>query len=246
MDAHSLEQRYSRHLSLPEIGEAGQTKLANAKVLVIGVGGLGCPLSLYLAASGIGTLGLVDDDRVSLSNLNRQILFETADVGRLKTEAARDRLEELNPDIHLKLNATKLTQNNAEAFMQDYDLIVDGSDNVETRYTVNQFSRTLGKPLISAAIHGWEGQLYHFDQKPESPCYQCLYPDPPLPEETPTCAESGVLSPLAGLMGCWQAAEVIKSILGLGIPNHLQRINLLTHKINSTTLTKDSHCALCS
>ena len=243
---HEQEQRYSRHLSLEHIGEEGQQKLAQARVLVIGVGGLGCPASLYLTASGIGTLGLVDDDRVALSNLNRQILFETADVGRLKTQAAADRLEELNPDIKLELHSTRLTLENAQKLIESYDIILDGSDNLETRYRVNATCHRLKKPLISAAIHGWEGQLYRFDTAAGTACYQCLYPAPPHADEVPTCSESGILSPLAGLMGSWQAAEAIKAILGLNLAENFYRLNLLTNHVRHSTIGRDSQCECCS
>ncbi len=243
---HDDEQRYSRHLSLEEVGELGQARLTQARVLVIGVGGLGCPLSLYLAASGVGTIGLIDPDRVALSNLNRQILFETADIGRLKTEAAADRLEEFNPEIQTELHPFKLNNPNAEEIISQYDLVADGSDNPETRYLVNAICVKLKKPLISAAIHGWEGQLYRFDTANNSACYQCLYPDSPLKGETPTCAESGVLSPLAGMMGSWQAAETIKQILGIGKVGEFHRIDLMAGQSKQATIQKDSACPVCS
>lgn len=246
MNSHDDEQRYSRHLSLKGIGEQGQKKLQHARVLVVGVGGLGCPLSLYLAASGIGTLGLIDPDRVALSNLGRQILFETADIGRLKTEAAADRLEELNPEIKLELHSTRLDASNAETLIAQYDVIADGSDNPDTRYLVNASCTKLGKPLISAAIHGWEGQIYRFDTTSGSACYQCLYPNPPLPHEVPKCSESGVLSPLAGMMGSWQAAETIKQILGLGETENLHRINLQNGELKTAKIHRDPACPVCS
>ena len=243
---HETDQRYSRHLSLQGMGEVGQAKLAAARVLVVGVGGLGCPLSLYLAASGIGVIGLVDDDRVALSNLNRQILFETADIGRAKTQAAADRLDELNPDINTELHFTKLDASNAEQLIGAYDVVADGSDNVSTRYLVNQTCHKLGKPLISAAIHGWKGQVYRFDTAAGSACYQCLYPDPPLAHEVPKCSESGVLSPLAGLMGSWQAAEVIKQILGMGEAAMMHRLDLRDNQTNRAIIQRDVACSVCS
>ncbi|MDG1287316.1 MAG: HesA/MoeB/ThiF family protein [Rickettsiales bacterium] len=246
MNNHDNEQRYSRHLSLQGLGESGQAKLRQARVLVIGVGGLGCPLSLYLAASGVGILGLIDPDRVSLSNLNRQILFETADIGRLKTDAAADRLEELNPEIQTELHPFKLDAHNAEKMIAQYDVVADGSDNPETRYLVNATCHSLRKPLISAAIHGWEGQLYRFDTSSGSACYQCLYPDSPLKGETPTCAESGVLSPLAGMMGSWQAAETVKQIVNIGETSILHRIDLISGTSKQAKIQKDSACPVCS
>lgn len=246
MNSHDSEQRYSRHLSLDKMGEAGQAKLTAARVLVVGVGGLGCPLSLYLAASGVGTIGLVDDDRVSLSNLSRQILFETADIGRKKVEAAADRLSEMNEEVSLETHKVKLDASNAERLIADYDIIADGSDNVQTRMLVNARCHALNKPLISAAIHGWEGQLYRFDTASGSACYQCLYPIPPDENEMPTCAESGVLSPLAGLMGSWQAAETIKQIIGIGEAGILHRINLQIGQSKHAKIRKDNSCSVCS
>lgn len=246
MTTHDTEQRYSRHLSLDNMGAAGQAKLAAARVLVIGVGGLGCPLSLYLATSGVGTLGLVDDDRVSLSNLSRQILFENADIGRKKVEAAADRLSEMNEEITLEPHATKLNNSNAEALISRYDIIADGSDNINTRLLVNATCHALGKPLISAAIHRWQGQLYRFDTADGSACYQCLYPTPPTQDEMPTCAESGVLSPLAGMMGSWQAVEVIKQIIGLGDKGILHRLNCQTGEAKQAKIQKDITCPVCS
>lgn len=243
---HDDEQRYSRHLTLDGIGETGQATLQQARVLVVGVGGLGCPVSLYLAASGIGTLGLVDHDRVALSNLNRQILFETADIGRLKTEAAKDRLEELNPDITLELHSQRLDETNATSLIRHYDVIVDGSDNPETRMRVNAVCVEWKKPLISAAIHAWEGQLYRFDTANGSACYHCLYADPPRRDETPSCAESGVLSPLAGMMGSWQAVETIKQILSIGQSGILHRIDLRSGQSKQSRIGKDLHCPTCS
>ena len=246
MDNHDSQQRYARHLSLDKMGEAGQAKLAASRVLVVGVGGLGCPLSLYLAASGIGTIGLVDDDRVSLSNLNRQILFETADIGRKKVQAAADRLSEMNDDVKIEVHDQKIDNNNAAALIRQYDVIVDGSDNIETRLKVNVTCHALQKPLISAAIHGWEGQIYRFDTANGSACYKCLYPTPPHADEAPTCAESGVLSPLAGMIGSWQAAETIKHIVGIGETATLSRINLQSNEVKKAIIRKDNACIVCS
>ncbi len=243
---HDDEQRFSRHYSLESFGADGVAKLAAAKVLLVGLGGLGCPAALYLTASGVGTLGLVDDDRVTLSNLNRQILYETADIGRPKLQAARDSLLDLNPDVQIHVHETKLSSQNAADLMADYDIIMDGSDNIATRYAVNQAAWSAKKPLISAAIHGWQGQLYRFDATEKSACYACLYPTPPFQDEMPTCAESGVFSPLAGMMGCWQAAEIIKSILGLGSDNQLIRVNLRTNQTDLAQIQKDSACKVCS
>lgn len=243
---HDEEQRYSRHFSLEGIGKEGQAKLAVARVLVIGVGGLGCPASLYLAASGVGTLGLVDDDRVSLSNLNRQTLFESADIGRKKVDAAYDRLSEMNDAVKIEKHAQKLDASNAESLISQYDVIADGSDNVATRLLVNRTCYQLRKPLVSAAIHGWEGQLYRFAMKESSACYQCLYPSPPHDDEMPTCAESGVFSPLAGMMGCWQAGETLKAILNIGSEGILQRIDLRSGEIKQAKITKEPACPVCS
>ena len=208
--------RYQRHLLLEEIGLAGQEKLKAARVLVIGAGGLGSPAALYLAASGIGTLGIVDGDRVELSNLHRQVLFDTSCIGRLKTQAARERLEGLNPQINVVAHAVELRAANACALLGGYDLIVDGTDRLSTRYLINDTCVILAKPLVAAAIHRFEGQAMTYVPG-RGPCYRCLFPEAP-DAVVPNCAQAGVLGVLPGVLGAIQATEAIKLILGVGEP----------------------------
>lgn len=208
------QNRYSRHLLLPEIGAAGQEKLRDARVLVIGAGGLGCPVLQYLTAAGIGTLGVVDGDTVAESNLHRQILFTPADVGQPKATVAVARLRAQNPLIDLRAHPTFLTRDNALALLTDYDLVVDGSDNFATRYLVNDTCVILGKPLVFGSIYRFEGQVSVFNVG-DGPTYRCLYPDP---SDLPACAEAGVLGVLPGIVGCLMANEVIKLLTGAGEP----------------------------
>jgi len=209
-------ERFARQIVLPEIGGAGQAKLRRARVLVIGAGGLGSPLLLYLAAAGIGHLGLVDDDRVDASNLHRQILFDTADVGRAKVEAARERLRALAPDVDIRTFPERLTAANAVRLVEGYDLVADGSDNFATRSAVHAACLAAGIPLVSAAVQGMDGQLTTFKAHlgPPHPCFACLFPEEPAAGALPSCAQGGVLGPAAGVMGALQAVEVIKELLG--------------------------------
>ena len=209
--------RYSRHVIMPEVGLDGQRKLKAAKVLVIGTGGLGSPLALYLAAAGVGTLGLVDFDVVDLSNLQRQIIHGTADVGRSKCQSAAARLRDVNPEVKLDLWETRFTSKNALDIVQQYDIVVDGTDNFPTRYLVNDACVLLNKPNVYGSIFRFDGQATVFDPR-VGPCYRCLYPEPPPPGEVPSCAEGGVLGILPGVIGCIQATETIKLILGIGEP----------------------------
>ena len=208
-------QRYARHLSLPEVGERGQQKLLRGKVLLVGAGGLGCPTALYLAAAGVGTLGLVDADVVDRSNLQRQVLFGESDVGRPKVEAAKERLVDLNPGIEIRTHYELLTSANIMDVIEDYDIIVNGCDNFPTRYLVNDASVLAGKPVVDGSILRFEGQVTVYDPN-IGPSYRCLYPEPPPPGEVPSCAEGGVLGVLPGIVGVMQATEVIKLILGEG------------------------------
>lgn len=210
-------QRYSRHLLLPEVGEQGQRKLLQARVLVVGVGGLGCPTSLYLAAAGVGTLGLVDADVVDRSNLQRQILFGEADLGRPKVEVARERLLDLNPGIAVRSYRELLTSDNIMDIAADYDIIVNGCDNFPTRYLVNDAAVLSRKPVVDGSIFRFEGQATVY-LPGQGPCYRCLYPEPPPPGEVPSCAEGGVLGVLPGLISLIQATEVAKLILAIGNP----------------------------
>ncbi len=210
--------RYARHIVLPEVGGAGQAKLLDARVLVIGAGGLGSPLLLYLAAAGIGRLGIVDDDTVDLSNLHRQIAHPTDNVGLAKTRSAKQAANALNPDIEIVLHEERLTSANATALVGGYDLVADGSDNFATRDVVHRTCFDLGKPLVSAAVQGVDGQLstYKAHLGAPHPCYRCVFPDHPPADLIPSCAEGGVLGPVVGVMGSLQAVEVVKELLGRG------------------------------
>jgi len=240
-------RRYARHLVLPEIGEAGQTKLLASSVLVIGAGGLGSAALAYMSASGIGRLGIVEHDRVELSNLQRQILFECSDVGRAKTEAARDRIEEINDDCLVELFQYKLTPDNARDLIKRFDIVVDGSDNFDTRFAVADACLKEQKPLISAAISGFSAQLSTF--KPylsaAHPCYRCLVPEKP--EREITCEQEGIVGPLAGIMGSYQALEVIKELLGIGesLSGFLLVIDALTQTTRKSALPRDPSCSHC-
>ena len=209
--------RYSRHIIMPEVGLDGQKKLKAAKVLLIGTGGLGSPLALYLAAAGVGTLGLVDFDTVDASNLQRQIIHGTKDVGRSKCQSAADKLRDINPEVTVVLHEERFTSKNAMAIVQPYDIVVDGTDNFPTRYLVNDVCVLLNKPNVYGSIFRFDGQATVFHPA-IGPCYRCLYPEPPPPGEVPSCAEGGVLGILPGVVGCIQATETIKLILGIGEP----------------------------
>lgn len=238
--------RYSRHLIMPEVGMEGQLKLKAAKVLLIGTGGLGAPLGLYLTAAGVGNIGLVDFDIVDFTNLQRQVSFGTTDVGKPKTEAARSRLTNLNPDVDITTYKTKLTSENALELFQDYDVIVDGSDNFPTRYLVNDACILLGKPNVYGSIFRFEGQVTVFGM-PDGPCYRCLYPEPPPPGLVPSCAEGGVLGVLPGIIGSLQAMETIKLLIGRGEPliGRLLLFDALAPRFRELKLRKNSHCPMC-
>src|SRR5271154_2051184 len=238
--------RYSRHLIMPEVGMEGQLKLKNAKVLLIGTGGLGAPLGLYLAAAGVGRLGLVDFDVVDFTNLQRQVTFGTSDVGKFKSEATRERLSNLNPNIQIEAFETKLTSDNALELFKDYDIIVDGTDNFPTRYLVNDASVLLGKPNVYGSIFRFEGQVTVFGY-PDGPCYRCLYPEPPPPGLVPSCAEGGVLGVLPGIVGSIQAAETLKLIIGAGEPlvGRLLLFDALAMRFRELKLRKNPDCPLC-
>jgi sulfur-carrier protein adenylyltransferase/sulfurtransferase len=239
-------QRYSRHLIMPEVGMEGQLKLKRARVLTIGTGGLGAPLGLYLAAAGVGHLGLVDFDVVDASNLQRQVTFTTADVGKPKSEAAKARLSALNPAIEIVSYETRLTSDNALGLFRDYDIIVDGTDNFPTRFLVNDACVLLGKPNVYGSIFRFEGQATVFGY-PGGPCYRCLYPEPPPPGLVPSCAEGGVLGVLPGIVGSIQAMETIKLILGSGEPlvGRLLLFDALAMRFRELKLRKNPDCPLC-
>ncbi|HEY2647530.1 MAG TPA: molybdopterin-synthase adenylyltransferase MoeB [Candidatus Acidoferrales bacterium] len=239
-------QRYSRHLIMPEVGMEGQLKLKRARVLTIGTGGLGAPLGLYLAAAGVGHLGLVDFDVVDSSNLQRQVTFTTADVGKPKSEAAKARLSALNPAIEIVSYETRLTSDNALELFRDYDIIVDGTDNFPTRFLVNDACILLGKPNVYGSIFRFEGQATVFGH-PGGPCYRCLYPEPPPPGLVPSCAEGGVLGVLPGIVGSIQAMETIKLILGAGDPlvGRLLLFDALAMRFRELKLKRNPECPMC-
>jgi molybdopterin/thiamine biosynthesis adenylyltransferase len=240
--------RYARHLVLREVGGVGQAKIHAARVLIVGAGGLGSPAALYLAAGGIGTLGLVDDDAVSLSNLQRQILFRTADIGRSKVEAGAEALNALNPGVLIEPHPVRLTAANAAALIADYDIVADGSDNFATRFLLNDACFFAKKPLVSAAVTEFEGQLATYKgYEPGCPCYRCLFAAPPPPGTVPNCSETGVLGAAAGVMGSLQALEVLKEVAGLGtgLAGKILTYKALTAEFRTARLPKDPACALC-
>lgn len=238
--------RYSRHLIMPEVGMEGQLKLKKAKVLLVGSGGLGAPLGLYLAAAGVGRLGIVDFDAVDFTNLQRQVTFGTSDVGRKKLEAARERLSNLNPEIRIDSYETKLTSENALEIIREYDIVADGTDNFPTRYLVNDACVLTGKPNVYGSIFRFEGQASIFGY-PDGPCYRCLYPEPPPPGLVPSCAEGGVLGVLPGIIGCIQAMETLKLILGNGQPlvGRLLLFDALRMRFRELKLHKNADCPMC-
>ena len=238
--------RYSRHFLLPEVGEDGQAKLLQAKVLMVGAGGLGSPAAYYLAAAGVGTLGIIDNDVVDISNLQRQILHANDRVGMPKVESAKKTLEGLNPDVKVIPYQAKLTSENIMDILKDYDLVVDGCDNFPTRYLVNDACVLTGKPNVHGSIFQFEGQATVF-YPGKGPCYRCLYPEPPPAEMAPSCAEAGVLGVLPGLIGVIEALEAVKLILGKGdtLVGRLLHFNTLTMEINTLKLRRDPNCPMC-
>jgi len=238
--------RYSRHLALREIGVAGQEKLKAAKVLVVGAGGLGSPSILYLAAAGVGTIGIVDFDKVDISNLQRQVLFDTASVTRPKADAAREKLLALNPDIKVVAHAVELRAANVREIFSQYDLVLDGTDRFATRYLTNDACVLLGKPLVSAAIHRFEGQALTYVPL-RGPCYRCLFPEPPTEGLVPNCAEAGVLGVLPGVLGTIQATEAIKLITGVGelLIGRLLTYDALAMNFNEFKFSRRDDCAVC-
>lgn len=236
------QRRYARQIMLPEIGEAGQQTLLGARVLVIGAGGLGSALIPYLAAAGIGHLGIIDGDRVELSNLARQVIHETGDIGRLKVESAQDRVSELNPDVRVSIYPHAISTENAQQIISQYDLVADGCDNFATRFVVNAACVTLGKPLVSAALRGFDGQIMTITK--DSACYACfLHPDAP---EANTCRESGVVGPLAGMIGAAQALEVVRTVLGMpALAGKIALFDGKTHQQRVVPIQKDGACPVC-
>jgi len=239
--------RYSRHLLMPEVGTEGQRRLNAARVLCIGAGGLGSPAALYLAAAGVGKIGIVDPDDVDLSNLQRQILHGTKDVGRKKVESARDRLREMNPHIDIELHECRFSSNNALDLVSGYDVVVDGSDNFPTRYLSNDVCVWAQKPNIYGSVFRFDGQATVFAPHLGGPCYRCLFPEPPAPGTVPNCAEAGVLGVLPGIIGMVQAIETIKLILGLGEPlaGRLLHFDALKMKFREFNVRRDPQCPVC-
>ncbi|WP_146910634.1 molybdopterin-synthase adenylyltransferase MoeB [Arenimonas daejeonensis] len=248
-DADFLE-RYSRHLRLPQVGIEGQRKLAQARVLLVGAGGLGSPAAYYLAAAGVGTLVLADDDVVDRSNLQRQILHTEARIGVAKVESARIALSALNPRLQIETERVRVNVDNVEALVSGVDVVVDGADNFPVRYLLSDACVQLGKPLVYGAVHRFEGQVSLFDagrRRGQAPCYRCLFPEPPAPEDAPNCAEAGVLGVLPGVIGLLQATEVLKLILGLGdsLAGRLLHFDALAMRFRETRLAADPDCPVC-
>ena len=242
-------ERYARHLVLDEVGEEGQQKLLQSRVLVIGAGGLGSPLLLYLAAAGVGTLGVVDNDTVDLSNLQRQIVHASESIGTAKVESARQTLHHINPEVKVETHALRIDDSNAAALVQNYDLVADGSDNFATRYLLNDVCYRLKKPLIGAALSPFDGQLSTFKAYlgPPHPCYRCLFREPPPPDSVPRCETAGILGAIAGVMGTLQATEVLKELLGIGesLSGTLLVYDALRADFHSIKLPRDPDCPTC-
>jgi sulfur-carrier protein adenylyltransferase/sulfurtransferase len=243
--------RYSRHLRLPEVGEAGQRALTGGSVLLVGAGGLGSPAALYLAAAGVGRIGLVDDDRVERSNLQRQVLHADARIGMLKVESARTALAALNPRLQIDTHACRLSADNVEALLAPYAVVIDGADNFPTRYLLSDACVKLAKPLVHGAVQRFDGQVVVFDagrRRGESPCYRCLFPHPPPPEAAPNCAEAGVLGVLPGVIGLLQATEALKLLLGIGetLDGRLLTFDALAMRFRESRLRADPDCAVCA
>jgi sulfur-carrier protein adenylyltransferase/sulfurtransferase len=240
-------QRYSRHLLMPEVTSEGQKRLKAARILSIGAGGLGSPAALYLAAAGVGTIGIVDFDDVDLSNLQRQILHGTKDIGRRKLESAQDRLRDINPEIEIELHDCRFTSENASQLVAKYDIVVDGSDNFPTRYLSNDVCVFAGKPNVYGSVFRFEGQTTVFAPHLGGPCYRCLFPEPPPPDSVPNCAQAGVLGVLPGIIGMLQAIETIKLIVGIGEPlvGRLLHFDALKVKFRELNLRRDPECPVC-
>ena len=239
-------ERYSRHIILKEVGGMGQTKLLESKVLLIGAGGLGSPVGVYLAAAGVGTLGIIDDDVVDLSNLQRQILHGTSDIGIPKTKSAEATIAEMNPDVNVVAYNERITSENAFQILEQYDLIVDGCDNLPTRYLINDAAVMLGKPIVHGSIFQFEGQVTVL-YPGKGPCYRCLYPEPPPAGMVPSCQEAGVFGVLPGIIGTIQAVEAIKILLDIGdsLIGSLLLFDALTMNFNRLKLRQDRNCPIC-
>lgn len=245
--ALSLQQarRYARHIILPEVGSSGQRKLLHARVLLIGAGGLGSPAAMYLAAAGVGTIGIVDYDAVDLSNLHRQIIHGHHNIGKAKVDSVREQLADINPDVEVVTYNEPISSANAMEILKDYDVIVNGSDNFPTRYLVNDAAYLLGKPLVDGSLFRFEGRATVYE--PGKGCYRCLFPQPPAPGEVPSCAEAGVLGAMCGVVGTIQAVEVIKQILSLGesLAGRLLMFDSLAMEFREFKVRRDPNCPLC-
>jgi len=239
--------RYSRHIILPEIGVEGQTKLVNAKTLIVGAGGLGSPIALYLAAAGIGTIGIAEFDGIELHNLQRQILHHTNDVGASKAQSAEKRIKEINPHVKVHRHDSGITPENAIELFEQYDIIVDGTDNFGTRYLNNDAAYLAKRPLVYGSIFKFEGQVSVFDTPSGGPCYRCLFPEPPPPGSVPSCSEAGVFGALCGVIGSFQALETIKTLLTLGdgLSGKLVAIDTLSMQFRKLNIKRDANCPLC-
>lgn len=239
-------RRYARHLAIPEVGDAGQAKLLGSRVLIVGTGGLGCPVALYLAAAGVGTMALIDDDMVEESNLQRQVLHTQANVGILKVDSAETAIKALNPTVKVVKHPVRLTSGNADALLAGYDVVVDGSDNFSTRYLINDTCVRLGVPLVHGSVYRFEGQVAVFNAA-GGPCYRCLYPDRPPSELAPSCAEAGVLGAIPGIIGLLQANEALKLLLGVGDPlsGRAIRFDALGAKMRELRFARDPDCTAC-
>ncbi len=239
-------ERYSRHIILTEVGGDGQQKIGNAKVLVLGAGGLGSPVALYLAAAGVGTLGLADNDVVDLSNLQRQVLHHTSDIGRHKVESAAEKLKAINPDVTIDEHRTMVDSSNIMDIIKNYDIVVDGTDNFPTRFLVNDACYFAGKPLVHGAILRFDGQAFTVVPG-DGPCYRCIFPEPPPPGSVPNCSQAGILGAVAGIIGTVQATEVLKLILGQGntLNGRLLVLDALDMSFRQTKIRKDPDCPIC-
>jgi len=240
-------ERYARHLILDEVGEEGQEALLAAKVLVVGAGGLGSPLLLYLAAAGVGTLGIVDDDLVTLTNLQRQVVHVTASIGTAKVMSAANTIRRLNPDVRVVTHNARLTSANATKLISAYDIVADGSDNFATRYLLNDATQLAGKILVSAALLRFEGQLFTFKPDSVGPCYRCVFAEPPPPDLVPRCEQAGIFGALCGVMGSLQATEVLKELVGIddSLAGHMLLYDALGSTFRKIKLKRDPDCKLC-
>ncbi len=240
--------RYSRHIILPEVGGIGQQQLLKSKVFCVGVGGLGSPIALYLAGAGVGTIGIADSDQVDISNLHRQVIHSTDDIGKSKTHSAREKLEKLNPDVNIIEHKERITKHNIRSIISDFDIVVDGTDNFQTRYLINDACYFEKKTLVSGAIFQFEGQVAVFKPHAGSACYRCLYPEIPPVGTMPNCQEAGILGAVAGIIGTMQAVETIKELLQIGesLSGKLLMFNALKMSFNVVNVKKDPSCQLCN